>query len=186
MSLEFDIRKLIRLRAEKDRFFRTHEQSPLTPAQRKHFSGLSYYIPMPRLHMAVALEVFDDRADTALQTTQGETRWYQRYGRFTFRIGPTDVWLTVYRTPHGFFLPFVDALAGDETYPAGRYLEPVALEDDRLLVDFNQAYNPYCAYNTAYDCPITPAENRIDVPIRAGEKLPQGEWLGLAKPHDEA
>jgi len=72
----------------------------------------------------------------------------------------------------------VDAGAGVETYPAGRYLEPERLDDGRFHVDFNQAYNPYCAYNDAWNCPITPAENRLKVAIRAGEKLPQGAWVG--------
>jgi uncharacterized protein (DUF1684 family) len=70
----------------------------------------------------------------------------------------------------GFFLPFVD-LSGVETYGAGRYLEPVERPDGRFEVDFNLAYNPYCAYNENWSCPITPAENRLRVPIRAGEMV---------------
>jgi len=77
--------------------------------------------------------------------------------------------LTVYRNELGFFLPFVDSLAGGETYGAGRYLEPTELPDGRFEVDFNFAYNPYCAYNENWSCPITPAENRIKAPVRAGE-----------------
>ena len=69
------------------------------------------------------------------------------------------------------FLPFADATSGVETYGAGRYLEPEALPDGRMSVDFNYAYNPYCAYNERWSCPITPAENRIDVPIRGGERI---------------
>ncbi|HLE52058.1 MAG TPA: DUF1684 domain-containing protein, partial [Anaerolineales bacterium] len=79
--------------------------------------------------------------------------------------------LTVYRDPHGYFLPFADALAGSETYGAGRYLEPEPAGKGKLLVDFNYAYNPYCAYNDQYSCPLTPWENRLKVPIRAGEKV---------------
>jgi uncharacterized protein (DUF1684 family) len=79
--------------------------------------------------------------------------------------------LTIYQNENGYFLPFVDALAGKETYPAGRYLEPEELYGNHFLVDFNLAYNPYCAYNEMWSCPITPAENRLKVPIRAGEKM---------------
>ena len=68
-------------------------------------------------------------------------------------------------------MPFVDALAGRETYGAGRYVEPERLDDGKLLVDFNQAYNPYCAYNANWSCPLPPRENRLQVPIRAGEKI---------------
>ena len=79
--------------------------------------------------------------------------------------------LTVFASGYGFFLPFVDNLAGSETYPAGRYLEPEPLPDGKYLIDFNQAYNPYCAYNEHWSCPLTPFENRLKVPIRAGEKI---------------
>ena len=79
--------------------------------------------------------------------------------------------MTVYRNEYGLFLPFVDALAGHETYGAGRYLEPEEAAGKRVHVDFNLAYNPYCAYNERWSCPITPAENRLKVAIRAGEKI---------------
>ncbi|NJO82052.1 MAG: DUF1684 domain-containing protein [Blastochloris sp.] len=71
----------------------------------------------------------------------------------------------------GLLLPFADALAGSETYGAGRYLEPELLDDGRVLIDFNRAYNPYCAYNDGWSCPLTPAENRLSVAIRAGERI---------------
>ena len=77
----------------------------------------------------------------------------------------------MYANHHGYFLPFADALAGTETYGAGRYLDPEAIGDGRFLLDFNLAYNPYCAYNEQWSCPITPRDNRLAVPIRAGERL---------------
>src|SRR4030042_54433 len=83
--------------------------------------------------------------------------------------------LTIYQSESGWFLPFVDNLASKETYPAGRYLEPEPLGNDRFRVDFNLAYNPYCAYNDLWSCPLTPFENRLKVPIRAGEKLFPGK-----------
>lgn len=73
----------------------------------------------------------------------------------------------------------MDSLAGTETYPAGRYLEPEELPDGKLLVDFNLAYNPYCAYNEQWSCPLTPFENRLKVSIRAGERLPDPAWALL-------
>jgi len=78
--------------------------------------------------------------------------------------------LTVYSNEYGFFIPFVDSQAGKVTYGAGRYLDPELKEDGMLILDFNLAYNPYCAYNELYSCPIPPAENRLSVPIKAGEK----------------
>jgi hypothetical protein len=98
---------------------------------------------------------------------------YERVGKIRFTVDGEPAELTVFRNEHGYFLPFADALAGQETYGAGRYLEPEVLPDGRLHVDFNYAYNPYCAYNELYSCPITPPENRLQVPIRAGEKIYQ-------------
>jgi uncharacterized protein (DUF1684 family) len=104
-----------------------------------------------------------------MQTTTGDVQDYQRFGRFHFVADGQPAALTIYQSEFGYFLPFVDALAGSETYGAGRYLEPEEMADGRFLVDFNLAYNPYCAYNENWSCPITPSENRIKVPVRAGE-----------------
>jgi hypothetical protein len=96
---------------------------------------------------------------------------YVRHARFKFQVEGQEAELTIYQNENGYFLPFVDALAGKETYPAGRYLEPESLPGNRFIVDFNLAYNPLCAYNEMWSCPITPAENRLKVPVRGGEKL---------------
>jgi uncharacterized protein (DUF1684 family) len=172
-----DAQRLIKLRYQKDKFFKEHEQSPLNDAQKAQFKGLNYFIAMPKLDMVVEVHPFEERTDVKIQTTTGQTRWYRRWGEFHFTIGHEEARLTIYQTPHGFFLPFVDALAGEETYPAGRYLEPIQLDETHFQIDFNQAYNPYCAYSAHFDCPITPAENRLQVPIRAGEKIPEVDWV---------
>jgi uncharacterized protein (DUF1684 family) len=96
---------------------------------------------------------------------------YHRYGRFTFEVDGQPAELTIFAGEHGYFLPFVDALANQETYGAGRYLEPEPLGGNRFRVDFNLAYNPYCAYNPNWSCPLTPFENRVKVEVRAGEKM---------------
>jgi uncharacterized protein (DUF1684 family) len=96
---------------------------------------------------------------------------YNKLGVIRFNVAGETAELTVYFNEYGLFLPFVDSLAGELTYGAGRYLEPIELPDGRLLVDFNLAYNPYCAYNDLYSCPLTPWENRLKAPIRAGEKI---------------
>jgi hypothetical protein len=117
------------------------------------------------------VEPLNDPQPMQMQTTTGGVQMYYRHGRFKFTVDGQEAELTIYRSEHGYFLPFVDSLKGVETYPAGRYLEPEELSGDRFLVDFNIAYNPYCAYNDIWSCPITPAENRLKVPIRAGEKI---------------
>jgi uncharacterized protein len=163
--------QLAEFRAEKDAFFKTDRQSPLTREQKKDFKGLKYFPENPALRLEVTVEEFPEKQDIEMQTSTGDIQKYQRYGRFKFKVDGQEAQLTIYGEEGDFFLPFVDSLAGKETYGAGRYLEPERLDDNRFLVDFNLAYNPYCAYNEAWSCPLTPFENRLKVPIRAGEKV---------------
>jgi len=158
-------------RAEKNEFFGSHPQSPLTREQRRDFHGLNYFPENDSLRLEVKVEVFENRQTFEMQTSTGDVQVYEKYGKFRFEVDGEEAELTVYQNQHGFFLPFIDTLAGKETYPAGRYLEPEALPGGYFLVDFNIAYNPYCAYNEMWSCPIAPAENRLKVAIRAGEKL---------------
>ena len=158
-------------RAQKDEFFQRHPQSPLTPEQRLGFVGLQYFPENDDLRLEVQVEPAQDGEPMEMQTSTGGVQTYGRHGRFRFEVDGKEAELTIFRNEHGYFLPFVDSLAGKETYPAGRYLEPEALPGGRFFVDFNLAYNPYCAYNEMWSCPITPPENRLKVPVRAGEKL---------------
>jgi uncharacterized protein (DUF1684 family) len=159
------------MRAEKDEFFGNDPQSPLTREQRKDFHGLQYFDENEALRLEVKLEEYPVKEEFAMQTSTGSVQMYSRFGKFSFTVDGQQVELTIYQSENGFFLPFIDSLAGKETYPAGRYLEPEPLPGGRFFVDFNLAYNPYCAYNEMWSCPITPSENRLKVAIRAGEKL---------------
>jgi uncharacterized protein (DUF1684 family) len=143
----------------------------LTTEQKIAFTGLNYFSENESLRLEVQVEPLKDQEPMEMQTSTGGVQEYTRYGRFKFQVDGQDAELTIYQNEHGYFLPFVDSLAGKETYPAGRYLEPEVLVGNRFFVDFNLAYNPYCAYNEMWSCPITPPENRLKVPIRAGEKL---------------
>jgi len=165
------VSELQALREEKDALFANHPQSPLTPEQRRSFRGLKYFPEEPALRFEVDVDEFPTKEAIDMQTSTGDVQAYERFGQIKFSVGGQEAALTIYRSENGYFLPFVDALAGKDTYPAGRYLEPESLPDGRFLIDFNQAYNPYCAYNELWSCPITPVENRLQVPIRAGEKL---------------
>ena len=158
-------------RAEKDEFFARHPQSPLTREQRLNFRGLNYFPENKALSLEVKVEEFPVKEEFEMQTSTGSAQLYQKYGKFKFAVDGVEAELILYRSEHGFFLPFIDSLAGSETYPAGRYLEPEPLPGNYFLVDFNLAYNPYCAYNEMWSCPIAPPENRLKVAIRAGEKL---------------
>ncbi len=158
-------------RADKDDFYARHHQSPLTPAQKRDFKGLDYFPENTALRLEVDVETSQTSETIMIDTTGGQPQTYQRFGRFKFLVDGQSAELTIYKNQNGYFLPFVDNLAGKETYPAGRYLEPEKLPNGKFIVDFNLAYNPYCAYNEKWSCPITPAENRLKVSIRAGEKI---------------
>ncbi len=169
--------ELKHFRESKDEFFGRHPQSPLTREQKSSFNGLKYFDYNPHLDLKVQVEEDPVKEEIVMQTSTGDTQHYRRYGSFKFEVDGQEAELAIYVSHHGFFLPFVDSLANKETYGAGRYLDPEVLPDGRFHIDFNLAYNPYCAYNMNYSCPLTPFENRVKVAIRAGEKLPEGEWV---------
>jgi uncharacterized protein (DUF1684 family) len=165
--------EISQLRKLKDKFFKSNPQSPLTDEQRNSFSGLNYFPENPALRFELELERFDKPHLTALQTNRGTIQEYYQLGQIHFSVNGETVTLQVYEpvdTPDSFFVPFVDATAPFETYGAGRYLEPELIGEDKLLVDFNIAYNPYCAYNNEWSCPFPPLANRLKVRIEAGEK----------------
>ncbi len=163
--------ELEEFRKMKDDFYAHDHQSPLTASQKRAFKGLSYFPPDPALRLELPVEEFPEKKVIQMQTSTGDIQEYERFGRISFTVQGQPAELTIYYSDTGYFLPFVDSLAGKETYPAGRYLEPEPLGSGRFLVDFNYAYNPYCAYNERWSCPLTPLENRLKVPIRAGEKI---------------
>ncbi len=169
-------------RKEKEEFFRQDEESPIEPALRKKFKGLSYF-PIDasyRLTAELTLIPETDTATLRLQTTTGEERLMRRYGIARFRFNGEQHALTLFvssESPQILFVPFNDPTNGKETYKTGRYMDiPLPKgRRDQIVLDFNTAYNPYCAYNDNYSCPIPPPENRLKVPIRAGEMVYKGK-----------
>lgn len=129
---------------------------------------------------------FEKSTDTSLviMKTSGKTipeKDFVRYGKIHFTIHDTNLVLTVYRSKalennpqYGryLFIPFTDATTGDETYGSGRYIDIMTtdIKNDTVEIDFNKAYNPYCAYSSGYNCPIPPRENLLPVAVKAGEK----------------
>jgi hypothetical protein len=162
-------------RAAKDAFFRDDPRSPLLPEQRGSFGGLSYFDENEALVIRGELvtEAVDRNERIVMQTTTGEEQEYRRAGVVGFEVDGETAQVTLYASPdmHELFLPFRDATSGQETYGAGRYLEVEPPDAHGMLViDLNHAYNPYCAYNPSWSCPIPPGENWLAVPIRAGER----------------
>ncbi|MFQ5419559.1 MAG: DUF1684 domain-containing protein [Anaerolineae bacterium] len=170
--------ELSEFRTAVDDFMAHHPQSPLDWQQKAKFSGLSYYAPNDSLKFVAAIERFaDDEPLFEMETSTGDKRMYRRWGKFSFMVDGEATELTIYSDPHGhdFFMPFRDATSGKETYGAGRYMDNhrpgmALVSSSEIEIDLNYAYNPYCAYNEGYSCPLPPRENWLKVPISAGEK----------------
>lgn len=175
-------KQLKRQRKEKDLFFGTHPQSPIPGPEQRDFRGLSYFPPDPGYRFVLDLHESREKDTIEIGDTAGQTRRLWRWGELRFRIDGRDCALQAYKADPDeghLFVPFRDKTSGDETYPAGRYmdLEPALhrTAEGKWVVDFNEAYNPWCAYSKDYACPFVPPENRLDVPVRAGEKRYQDD-----------
>ena len=184
-------------RATKDSLFASHPQSPLNVEQRAAFSGLRYfdYDPLLRVEALLAPE---EPTDDVILAMDGEHELpMRRMARLDFALGGIPQHLAVYWIDvygGGLFLPFRDATCPQESYGGGRYLfdtvkgsdfssldaegqvqkrevgAPYGYRGGWVILDFNYAYNPSCAYDSRWVCPLAPPENRLAVPIRAGEK----------------
>lgn len=163
-------------RAEKDRMFRESSDSPIPPGERDELLPLSYF-PVDRAYSAPAvLKLSEERPVFEMPTSTGKMRKMERVGVLEFTLGGEQRSLGAFveagtRRVTRLFVPFSDVTTGKETYAAGRYLDIDPTSTGLYEIDFNRAYNPYCAYNESYDCPFPPASNRLKVPIRAGERV---------------
>jgi uncharacterized protein (DUF1684 family) len=165
-------------RMEKDAAFKSDPGSPIPDEDLERFNGLDYYPVDPDLSYQVRLHRHAQPQSVRLATNTGEIRRGRRYGYFEFEVQGRTCRLQVYRMEGAvavdggaaLFIPFRDATSGGETYPAGRYIDLIENTTGLYRLDFNRAYNPWCAYNGRYSCPLPPDENILDVPIRAGEK----------------
>ena len=163
--------ELSEFRRSKDEFFAGGTDSPLTEHQTHSFKGLRYFDDNPDLRFVLTPMEFESQDLIEIQTSTGDLAKFTRWGLISFEVAGQKAQLTLLKDAGSgeFFLPFADATSGDQTYGAGRYLDVEELPDGTLLVDFNYAYNPYCAYNESWSCPLTPPENRLTVAVRAGE-----------------
>jgi uncharacterized protein (DUF1684 family) len=167
--------EVMSLRADKDSFLKNDIDSPIPPNDRPNFKGLNYFPPDQTYRVASRLERFDSAKPIMIATSSGTSQAYVKYGALTFKIGESTLKLVVYKSAEdpyarSLFVPFSDGTSGRETYAAGRYLDLEEQGGDNYELDFNLAYNPYCAYSEEYTCPIPPAENKLPVRILAGEK----------------
>jgi uncharacterized protein len=165
-------------REGRDELFRDHAQSPLPAEARRTFSGLDYF-PYDASARVVATPSEAPPRRYEIVTSTGGTYSFARFATVSFSLFNTTCRLELYWLGGyggGLFLPFRDTTSGAETYGAGRYLldtvkgADLGMERDRLILDFNFAYNPSCAYDSRWACPLAPPSNRLPVPVEAGEK----------------
>ena len=160
-----------------DRFMRGDDDSPIPADKRDVLLPLRYYDPDAGYRVPAALRLSDDRPVAVMPTSTGASMRYERIGVLEFTLQGQEHSLAAF-VPEGtgriseLFVPFADATTGEETYSAGRYLDLRPTATGLYTIDFNYAYNPYCAYNKEYECPFPPPSNRLKIPVRAGEKAP--------------
>jgi uncharacterized protein (DUF1684 family) len=163
-------------RAQIDKAFREQPDEPIPVNLRDKLLPLRYYEVDPSYAVPAALKLADERPVIEMPTSTGKLRRHQRVGVLEFTLQGQPMTLGAFveegQALETLFVPFADQTTGSETYPAGRYLELHPTSTGFYMVDFNRAFNPYCAYNNTYDCPFPPPSNRLKVAIRAGEKAP--------------
>jgi len=186
--MEFDVdtwrEELVTYREQKDEQFATARASPLPPEEREDFDGLDYFDPAPAYRVEATVELDDGDETVAMETTADGEQLYERAARLHFEVPdasgePTEQTLVAYQRVDqtgeaSLFVPFRDKTTGQQTYPGGRYMELHAereLEDGATVpLDFNLAYSPFCAYSDAYECPLPPRENWLEIAVSAGER----------------
>lgn len=172
-------RALVEARTAKDEMLRAAADSPVPHDKRDRILPLSYFPPDPAYRVPASLSPDPQNGRLIpMLTSIGQQRSTQVMGDLEFTLNGQRLKLRAFAEEGSngqrLFVPFTDATTGQETYGAGRYVDLDRTATGIYVIDFNTAYNPYCAYNPSYDCPVPPKENRLPVAIRAGEKAPRG------------
>lgn len=164
------------IRAAKDESFENGPESPVPADKKGTLLPLAYFPIDESYAVPAALEPAAERTRITVPTSTGKIRDLERIGALKFSLHGKPLRLTAFidvDSPqvNRLFVPFADLTSGSETYAAGRYMELDPTATGIYVVDFNIAYNPYCYYSPEFDCPYPPKENRLEVPIRAGERV---------------
>lgn len=175
---EAQIQAIQSFRKARDDFFKHSSNSPLEESKRAKFKGLHYYGIDLRYRFEGRIERYiininNPKYYATFLTNKGTKKRYIRYGKFRFQLEGRTYSVELYKSILGdnLFIPFYDKTNGKETYEGGRYLDSeILMPGYRMVLDFNYAYNPSCAYNEKFVCVLPLEENRLDVEIRAGEK----------------
>lgn len=159
--------------------FSNKEESPLTEDDLKTFKSLDFFPVDTNYIVTAKLQFLENSKPFKMQTTTDRLPVYKVYAIATFKIKGTEYVLHIYQNQKllltqdfedYLFLPFTDKTNAESTYGGGRYIDLKIPDGDTVVIDFNRAYNPYCAYNSKYSCPIPPKENNLDIEINAGVK----------------
>lgn len=173
------VKKAIEFQNEQNKEFADSTSSPLTKEDLKHFEKLDFYPVSENFIVEAKFERIKRAKVFQMKTSTDRLPKYKKFGLLRFTLEGKEYQLFVYQNQElkkrkGFedylFLPFTDYTNGVDTYGAGRYLDMRIPKGDKVIIDFNKAYNPYCAYNKRYSCPIVPEENDLKLEVKAGVK----------------
>ena len=177
LNLKLEEKRVLEWRKERDTFFKTHQRSPLSPKEKRSFKGLKYYPFDLKYVFSGQIERYifhinNPKYYATFLTNKGTNKRYIRYGKFHFKLNGMEYSIEIHKSilSDNLFIPFKDKTNGKESYEGGRYIDAEILPGYKMVLDFNMAYHPSCAYNDKFICVLPPRENMLDLEIRAGEK----------------
>lgn len=169
--------RVMEWRKERDQFFKNHDRSPLTPTEKRTFKDLKYFPFNPKYIFVGQIEryiyhISNPEYYATFLTNKGTHKRYIRYGKFRFTLEGREFKVEIYKSilSDALFVPFKDKTNGKESYGGGRYIDAEIQPGYKMVLDFNMAYFPSCAYNDKFICVLPPKENTLDFEIQAGEK----------------
>lgn len=176
-EITLEEQRVLKWRKERDAFFKSHQRSPLLPQDKKNFKGLKYYSFDPQYVFSGEIERFNFHINNpkyyaTFLTNKGTNKRYIRYGKIHFQLAGKEYAIEIYKSilSDTLFIPFKDKTNEKETYEGGRYIDAEILPEYKMVLDFNMAYQPSCAYNEKFVCALPPRENMLDIEIPVGEK----------------
>jgi uncharacterized protein (DUF1684 family) len=172
------VEEIVAARTAKDKWLKESTDSPIPADKRSEFLPLAYFAVDPSYRVPAVLTPANSDVVAQMPTSTGQTRAMRRVGTLEFMLKGQPMKLAAFAEANQpkmdhLFIPFTDLTSGTETYPAGRYLDLDRSATGIYVIDFNRAYHPFCYFNPSYDCPYPPPENRLRIPIHAGERLPK-------------
>jgi uncharacterized protein (DUF1684 family) len=176
-DLKLQEKRVLEWRKERDTFFKNHQRSPLTPNEKRYFKRIKYFPFDPQYVFSGQIERYvlhinNPKYYATFLTNKGTNKRYLRYGKSHFKLDGKEYMLEIYKSilSDTLFIPFKDKTNGKETYEGGRYIDAEIQPGYKMVLDFNMAYHPSCAYNEKFICVLPPRENTLEIEIKAGEK----------------